>query len=53
MRNDTNKSIVVWGTYDQTIGTRLPDERPVYESIVPSAHLEFSPFVFIMKQGDD
>lgn len=53
MRNDTNKRIVVWGTYDQTIGTRLPDERPVCELIVPSAYLEISPFVHIMKQGDD
>ena len=53
MRNDTNKSIVVWGTYDQTIGTRLPDERPVCESIVPSAHMEISPFVHIMVQKDD
>ena len=53
MRNDTDKRIVVWGTYDQTIGTRLPEERPVGELIVPSANLDISPYDFIMAQGRD
>lgn len=53
MRNDTDKRIVVWGTYNQTIGTRLPDEKPVTELVVPSKNLSVSPYVFIMGQGYD
>ena len=53
MRNDTNTNIVVWGTYDQTMGTRLPDEKSVTELVVPSKNLSVSPYEFIMGQGYD
>lgn len=53
MRNDTNKNIVVWGTYDQTMGAKLPDERPVSELIAPSINMSISPYDFIMGQGYD
>ena len=53
MRNDTNKNIVVWGTYDQTMGARLPDERPVSELIAPSINMSISPYEFIMGQRYD
>lgn len=53
MRNDTQKNLVVCGTYDQTIGTRLPDEKPVCQLIVPSVNLEISPYEFIMGQRYD
>ena len=53
MRNDTDKRIIVWGTYNQTLGTGLPEERPAGELIVPSADLDISPFEFIMVQGHD
>ena len=53
MCNLSNNEVVVWGTYDQTMGTRLPDEKPVTELVVPSKNLSVSPYEFIMSQGYD
>ncbi|MBO5419075.1 MAG: membrane lipoprotein lipid attachment site-containing protein [Bacteroidales bacterium] len=53
MCNLSNNEVVVWGTYDQTMGTRLPDEKPVTELVVPSKNLSVSPYDFIMRQGYD
>lgn len=53
MRNDTNDHLLVWGTYDQNNGTRLPDGRPECYPVHPSKYCSQSPYTFIMGQGYD
>ena len=53
MCNLSNNEVVVWGTYDQTNGTRLPNERPVCERIHPIEEMSRYYSTFIMSEGKD
>ena len=53
MCNLSNNEVVVWGTYDQTNGTRLPNERPVCEPINPIEEMSHYYSTFIMSEGKD
>ena len=53
MNNLSNNEVVVWGTYVQTNGTKLPNERPVCDQVDRTADMSFYYSDVIMKQGKD
>ena len=51
MSNLSNNEVVVWGTYDQTNGTRLPNERPMCEPVRPTEDMSRYYSTFIMSES--
>ena len=51
MSNLSNNEVVVWGTYDQTNGTRLPNERPMCEPVPPTEDMSRYYSTFIMSES--
>ena len=54
MRNDTVKTIGVWGTYEQPADTLLPQNKPNTEFVAPSAYLDDklnNPYEMIMRES--
>lgn len=51
MSNLSNNEVVVWGTYNQTNGTRLPNERPMCEPVPPTEDMSRYYSTFIMSES--
>ena len=54
MRNDSDHNVGIWGTYDQSINTLLPQNKPSIQIVSRSIYVEdISPYLAIMLESKD